>query len=873
MLQYVNNESAVKQPKHVAFLYVGMMTAGQCLGVVTYGQALFIGRRLCIRLRAIIISEVFAKALRRQDLAGTTKKLDKDGKPTTEEVTAASEGKVANLVSYDAFQTSEICAYIYYMISCPFAVIINSILLYNTLGVAAFAGMAVLLLMIPIQTLIGRLFTVIQKRFLAAVDNRLEAVTEVIAHIKLIKFNAWESKFFDRMLATRANELRFLAQRFAVICLSNIVIWGAPVFVTASAFAVHSVVLKQPLKADQAFASLILFNMLRDPFGLFQDTLVRLIQAYTSCQRIQEYLEEPETLKYSQLTDPGPGDPTIGFQAATFGYDSGQSSAVPEFESFRLGQLDLTFPVGSLSIIIGPVGSGKTTLITSLLGETRLLGGKVFIPSDHADRDTCPVDPETGLSNTTAYCAQTAWLLGATIRENIVFGAPWNATRYQQVLDACALRRDLEIFDLGDQTEVGEKGTTCSGGQKARIALARALYSPAKTILLDDVLSAVDAQTARHIHVHCLQGPLMRGRTCLMVTHAVSLVASSAAFVVMLDSGKVTASGSPAELTASGSLEMKEETDVDPGSSNGSTNGDEGVASSATLVPESPVDNIEDNLDGIEGDALDAAKQVSADQAAMDVVKLDKTLVQEETSQSGMVGLGTYYLYFRSEGGALFWVVLLSALAGSQMLQVSTNTWIKNWVNSNDQRERVRAWLAQPKSTQYYLAVYCVIAAVYLLTVAARVGISFYGSIHASRKLYKNLLKRILGAKMRFFDSTPSGRIMNRLSKDVSAIDTEASEILLYFAQCVLSVIAVLAVVVFSTPKFLFALVAIAALYWAIGILYVTTSREIKRFDSVTRSPIFISFSEALVGMSTIRSFGDSPRFMRKLFHELDQNT
>ncbi|ORX38217.1 ABC transporter type 1, transmembrane domain-containing protein [Kockovaella imperatae] len=879
---FTERESRPWIPNHVAFLYVAMMAGEQCLGVVAYGQALYLGRRRCIRLRAILIAEVFAKALRRQDMSGSVKSSAKEGseKDTTESTASATDGKIANLVSYDAFQTTEICAYLYYLVSCPLAIIINSILLYSTLGVAAFAGMGVLVLMIPIQAVVGKLFTVVQKRFMAAVDLRLEAVTEVIAHIKLIKFNAWETKFFDRMSTTRTKELYYLAQRFGVSCLSNVLVWGTPVLVTASAFAVHSLVLKQPLTADRAFASLVLFNMLRDPMGLFQETLLRLIQAYTSCQRIQEFLDEPETLKYQQLSEPGPDDPKVGFTNATFGYSESSNGQPAEHEPFKLGPLNLDFLQGTLSIIIGPVGSGKTTLITSLLGETRLLAGKVFMTNDHANRDICPVDPETGLSNTVAYCAQTPWLLGATIRDNIVFGSTWNSNRYQQVLDACALRRDLEIFDLGDETEVGEKGTTCSGGQKARIALARALYSPAKTILLDDVLSAVDAQTAQHIHVHCLQGPLMRGRTCLMVTHAVSLVAPTAGFVVMLEDGRVAHAGTPAKLEAAGVLEIiSDDADHTSGSQTTSSSeqasDEEPTAGSSTLVSEDPIDIIEENLDGVEGDALETAKQVEADKAAPAVIKLDKQLVQAETSQSGVVGAATYGLYFKYQGKIIFWILLGSANIGSQMLQVSTNTWIKNWANSNDKKASMLSNLLvskEPKSTEYYLGIYCAIAGAYLLTLVARMGIGYWGSLRASRKLYSKLLKRILGAKMRFFDSTPSGRIMNRLSKDVSSIDTEASEILQYFANCVLAVIAVLAVVVFSTPKFIFALIAISIMYWTVGVLYVTTNREIKRHDSVTRSPLFISFSEALVGMSTIRSYGDSPRFLRKLFNELDQN-
>ncbi|KAK6910984.1 hypothetical protein I203_105019 [Kwoniella mangroviensis CBS 8507] len=898
LLQYVKERDTSSQPGHVAVLYVAMMAGGQILSVILMGQSLFIGRRLCIRLRAIIISDVFAKALRRRDLSGNVKKnkVDKSGKVIEDPEASATEGKIANLVSVDAFTISEICAYIYYLVSCPFAVILNSYLLYKTLGAASFAGTAVLIALMPLQGLIGRLYTIYQKRFMAATDARLESVTEVIAHIKLIKFNAWEDKFFERMGITRKKELAVLALRFATTTLFQVFVWGTPVLVTGVAFAVHSMVLKQPLTADRAFASLILFNMLKDPLALFQDTLTRLLQAYTSCGRIQAYLDEPDTLKYRQLSTPGPGEPSIGFKNAILGYATHEDLhqlADYDTEPFVLGELDLSFPVGGLSIIAGPVGSGKTTLILGLLGEAMLLQGKVFMPDDHANRDICPIDPSTGLADTIAYCSQTPWLIGASIKENIVFGSEWDSKRYNAVVDACALRRDFEIFELGDETEVGEKGTTCSGGQKARIALARAVYSPAKTIILDDVLSAVDAQTARHLYDNVLQGKLIEGRTVIMVTHQVNLVASASKFIVMLDNGGIVASGTPNELSSEGLLDLH-----GSGSNSGpSTPTVTGSSSTFTSSDQPPSDKkaedlIEPVLDEQPIEISEGKKQLEVDKAVeqtSEEVKLDKQLVAAESSGQGMVGIGTYWLYFKSMGSGMFWFIVIFAFLGSQVLQIANNTWIKEWANSNDHPtssslstmlevrrmvvEEVHSQLAKPRSTLFYLTVYWGISACYVLAVAGRVGITFFGALTASQSLYSKLVRRILGAKMRFFDSTPSGRIMNRLSKDMSSIDQEAGEILMYFANSCLSAAAILVVVTVSTPAFLVALVLIVLAYWLLGSLYVTTNREIKRIDSVTRSPIFISFSEVLVGMSTIRSYGDSARFMRKLFHEIDQNT
>ncbi|CAK9784394.1 unnamed protein product [Cutaneotrichosporon oleaginosum] len=882
-----------------AALYVAMMAVGQSVGVVIYGLALMLGRRLCIRMRAIIIGEVFAKALRREDRSGTIKK---EG-----ESESSSDGKINNLVSVDAFAISEVCAYTYYLASCPFALFVNLTLLFMTLGPAAAAGVAVLVALIPLQTLMGKLFTVYQRRLLSATDKRLDAVTEVISYIKLIKYNSWQAKFLERMGETRKAELGALAQRFAMISLSNVQAWATPVLVTGTAFGVHVLVLKQPLTPDRAFASLVLFNMLRDPLALYQDVVIRLIQAYTSASRIQDFLDEPETLKYTQVSTPGPSDPAIGFHDALFAYPGEEKAGTDGAQPFRLGELDLSFPKGELSLVTGPVGSGKTTLILSLLGETVLLTGKVFMPNDHASRDLCPVDPVTGLSDTVAYCAQTAWLVGATIRENIVFGSTWDEARYEAVVHACALERDFEIFDLGDETEVGEKGTTCSGGQKARIALARALYSPAATVILDDVLSAVDAQTARHIYEHVLRGPLMKGRTCILVTHAVGLCLPAASFVVMLDDGKAVSSGSPAMLIASGALEAESEPTTPAADetimpvNGGLSVSSEQASQLSAKVPRSRRrsvlqggevdDSIEDNLDGLEYDALVAKKRLDAIAAGDGLTRStsrksgkgdaetqpDKRLVQDEESNQGSIRWGTYLLYFRAQGGLPFWLVLFVAFIGSQVFQYLSNWWIKEWAGAGSSANRLmiqNGVLTKSEHTvQYYLFVYLAISAVYIFMIAARIGVSFMGSLHASEWIYRRMLARILGAKLRFFDATPSGRIMNRLSKDMSSVDQETTLILMLFVNCVLSCATVLIVVAYSSPAFLIAFPLITVMYWMVGTLYVTTSREIKRFDSVTRSPIFVSFSEALVGMSTIRSYADSARFMSKLLAELDTNT
>ncbi len=298
--------------------------------------------------------------------------------------------------------------------------------------------------------------------------------------------------------------------------------------------------------------------------------IVQILNSLVSVRRIDTYLREEETQKYQQLLrdedssdwgdadangrndSPTPGSSAhgagqrIGFEDASFTYADDDSDV--EEGAFCLRDINLRFPVGKLSIVAGPVGSGKTTLLMSLLGETRQLAGRTFMPCPVA-RATAPIDPTTGLSESVAYCSQSPWLLGTTLKENILFGSPYNERRYRAVIKACALEPDLKILEYGDETEVGEKGTSLSGGQKARIALARAFYSSAKHVLIDDALSAVDSHTAKHLYRHALKGALAKDRTIILVTHAISLCLPGAAFAVAMDDGSVVVAGTPTSST------------------------------------------------------------------------------------------------------------------------------------------------------------------------------------------------------------------------------------------------------------------------------------------------------------------------------------
>ncbi|KAF9127473.1 hypothetical protein BGW39_005840 [Mortierella sp. 14UC] len=279
---------------------------------------------------------------------------------------------------------------------------------------------------------------------------------------------------------------------------------------------------------------------------------------------MDRFLDEEEVQRYtdsassSSAYKPQPGEPIIGFKNASFSYAGKTEQAVMDRahqsgtrlagHHFELENLNLQLPAGELSIFTGPTGSGKTLMPLGLLGEMNTTQERAFLPR----RDDHATDTTTGLSNSIAYATQKAWLLNESIRNNILFGSGFEQTRYEQVVGMCALRRDFEILENGDETEIGEQGVTLSGGQKQRVALARAVYSRVGHILMDNCLSAMDAHTAKWLYTECLMGPLMVGRTRILAMHAVLQTLRSAAFEVVLKDDAVSFCGSPVEVLESG---------------------------------------------------------------------------------------------------------------------------------------------------------------------------------------------------------------------------------------------------------------------------------------------------------------------------------
>ncbi|KAF2158186.1 bile acid-transporting ATPase [Myriangium duriaei CBS 260.36] len=956
ILEYV--ESPAINSASAAWFYVILLFVSTSTNALVNGQGFFIGRKICIQLRAVIIGEIYAKALRRRAAASSSDKVlgqgaevkkdikkddeqqkkgvvrkistmffsrkketkddqKKDQKPSKDSTDEGqvTSGAIINLMAVDSFKVAEVCAYLHFLwAETPVQLVIAVVLLYELLGYSSIAGIFMMIILAPINLYISKQFASCQKKILAATDARIHVANEVLANIRIIKYFAWEQRFMAQVDEKRVIELRYLRNRYIVWSFA-VTIWsGAPVLITLLTFLVYTLVEHRPLIPSVAFTALSLFSLLRIPLDQLADMVAHVQEAKVSVDRIEEYLNEPETSKYEQL-EPDQldenGDHLIGFQGSTLSWGSDAS------DDFKLIDMDFFFKVGQLNVIAGPTGSGKTSMLMALLGEMTLVSGSVYLPGSKA-REDVRADPETGLTETIAYCAQQAWLVNGTIKENIIFASKFDAKRYRDVITACSLKRDLEILDKGDQTLVGEKGVTLSGGQKQRISLARALYSRARHVLLDDVLSAVDAHTAKWIFDKALMGPLMVHRTCILVTHNVGLCIPRADFAVILDNGRITAYGTADEIIDSGKLseDLSKSRTVSAVPSR--------VPSRADVRLDHPMEeeetpnlhNVANAASADHGNGADLVKVVSNNQGGSLGTEVN-TSVPEETKATGSVSMKIILMYLTSMGGVAYWTVTVVAFTMQQLAQVGTNVWIRQWANAHGDRQEYSATSMQSDAFQattsagsssnasglsylcvksgacllqtlfqspsssdslgiqsvpqhsskvddgYYLGVYTAIAFTFMFLTFTRNGWVFYGSLIASTRLHRRLIETVLRAKFRFFDSTPLGQIMNRFSKDIELVDQEVAPVAEGVIHCLGSVITIVVLISVIIPQFLIAALFIALLYFAIGALYINSSRDLKRLESVQRSPLYQQFGETLSGMTTIRAYNDERRFVR----------
>lgn len=582
----------------------------------------------------------------------------KDGAPpATEERSSVLKSRqaIVNLVGDDGRRISNFAAYQFIMINSIGELFVYSIFLIQLIGWLPFiAGIIVWALTLPVNTHFSKQYIRLTEDLMSFKDKKVAVLNEALLGIRQIKFAALERQWEKRIMDLRNEEL----QRTWKIFLADTVLFScwiiSPIFLAAASLAVYSV-LNENLSASIAFTALSIFKSLEAVLGALPDMLATAFDTVVSTRRIETYLKGPEMKKI--LTDGN----DITFENVSIAWPV-DGDNVRDEDRFILGGLNFTFPRGELSVISGKTGTGKSLILSALIGEADILEGKIMMPAAPTAFDRHDLRAHPGdwiLPGAIAFVAQTPWLEGASLRDNILFGLPLIGSRYEEVIQACALKKDLEILADGDKTELGANGINLSGGQKWRVSLARAIYSRAEILILDDIFSAVDAHVGRQIFNRCIGGDICRGRTRILVTHHVGLVGPMTKFFLELGDGRVLRAG----LTSSsdeqeavrlvsanereaGRVETKEAA-VSPTAVNLET---------ASLVDAQEGTDIVSN-DPLHGGTISTFQKTQKTQDP-------KKFVQDETRQRGMVKMRIYTSYMKDCGGWPFWTVCAILFAG-----------------------------------------------------------------------------------------------------------------------------------------------------------------------------------------------------------------
>ncbi|KAM0720329.1 hypothetical protein Q7P37_004465 [Cladosporium fusiforme] len=711
----------------------------------------------------------------------------------------AAMGKILNLMRNDVYEVAQRFWEFQSLITKPLSVIFSLTLVVNFLGWPAMLAVIVMLAAQVTNAILVKFLIGFETHRRKATDGRLHVVSQFVEAIRHLRWYGWQDVFLDRIMTFWGLLIGFINS--AALDLSPSV-----------GFFAYTVIGKKPLTVDIAFPALTLFNLLSMNLQDLPGLITVLLNAYVAVGRIEDFMAEPDKDTMSTIAHEGN---SLVLLNASFAWP-GTSKSV-------LRDVSASFSPG-LTVVCGKVASGKTALLQALLGELDMLSGKLYGPNEAV-----------------GYCSQTPWLQSMSIRDNILFSAPYEDDRYKAVVDACALNPDLLQFRAGDLSFIGENGIGLSGGQKARVALARAVYTRSRILLLDDPFSALDQQTAESIVKKLFAGPLVKGRTTILATHRVDLVLGLATRLYEVEDGVVT---------------YLDNEEPPP----------EFLRHSRS--------NAEDN---------DKSKTLAKH---MEEAAVPEKFIEEEHRASGGVKASVYWGYVKA-GKLPLWGSLVVLLVAYRLVALSGAWLLKSWGEAyrtesalfnvleestvTIQRSGLFGNLPPPdENIRPWITVFFVLGLLRTIVWALSRTVMILIIYKAGKHMFHDIMIKVGHANFRFYDVTPVGRLMNRMTSDIGVIDgniTEQFNTITWLAVSWVSAVAVIATV---TPVFLLFSVALTAMFILIFRRFLPTSQSLRRLEMVSLTPLMSNFGELLNGLVTVRAFQAQDRFQDRVIRVVD---
>ncbi|KAG0378549.1 hypothetical protein BGX24_003529 [Mortierella sp. AD032] len=769
-------------------------------------------------------------------------------------------GEITNHMAVDAEKWNMAANIIPLLLVLPTELVIGCILLYRILGWSLFAGFVVFFIITPIQGKFSGFISVYEEDKMERMDARVRMMSEILSNIKIIKLYGWEDAFRKKIDGLRGLEIKAEKSLATVRSCLGIFFSSITLLMALATFSVYSTIggpnfTPGRMTPEVIFVSMGLFGMLNKPLGLASMAISMTIVIKIGIKRIESFLvqEEIDTTvvqRFSrQQSLKGRKAMAIGIEDGTFAWEKDEPVATAtgdtdttelsltdaERQPLLLGStatrttpapykpvlsnINLDIAAGSLTAVVGRIGQGKTSLLSAIMGEMYRKQGTVKVYGD------------------VAYVPQQAWICNATVKDNILFGKIFDQDLYDRIVTASGLRLDLEMLPAGDLTEIGERGINLSGGQKQRISLARAAYQDADVYLLDDPLSAVDAHVDQHLWQHLI-GPqgLLKDKTRVLVTHGIHHLDHVDQIVVLKD-GAISETGAYQQLMDARGAFYQLIKDFSVTKKSKKSKHQRELTAVETTAEEGDVDSERNTI--VEDEDGDDDKKGGNGKSG--------ELVADEAMEEGKVGWKVAHAYVKAVNALL----LITLFASSMGFHILTNLWLRHWISDSEEEEHGGVPAQKPS---HYLTIYGLMILFYVIL---DVFLNYIGQvvcgIQAARTLHDALLTRIFRLPMSFFDTTPMGRIVNRFSSDVGAIDSQLPENNHDMIGFIFHITGTLLIIGYATPAFLIAVPPLAFLFFLVQDYYIRSANSLRRLISISKSPLYQHFSESISGVTTIR--------------------